>query len=112
MAEISKKEAKSILEAHKSAIKVAKMQNSGSFYSIRSLLGYSNKAIFYILLGGRDYGKSYAVMMKLIIDWKTKGIPFCWIRLNEASTGKLLKNNADKLVDPDIRRKFNLKLKR
>ena len=108
---VTRKEAQNILQAHKTALKIAKLQSNDSFYSMRSLLGYSNKAIFYILLGGRDYGKSYAVMMKLIIDWKTKGIPFCWIRLNEASTAKLLKNNADKLVDPDIRRKFNLRLK-
>lgn len=106
-----KKKARAILAANKTLVKNNILKMDNSFYSMRSLLGYSNKAIFYILLGGRDYGKSYAVMMKLIIDWKTKGIPFCWIRLNEASTAKLLKNNADKLVDPDIRRKFNLRLK-
>ena len=108
---MTKKEGLDLLKAHNLEAKRKRMEKNDEFYSIRSLLGYSNKAIFYILLGGRDYGKSYAVMKKLLIDWKTKEIPFIWIRLNEASTGKLLKNNADKLVDPDLRRKFNLKLK-
>lgn len=81
------------------------------FYSIRSLLGYSNKALFYILLGGRDYGKSYAVMNLFLKDWATKRIPFYWFRLNEKSVQKLLVNNALQFVDPDLMRSYNLKLR-
>ena len=32
------------------------------------------------------------------------------MRLSEASSRKLLQNNAEKLVDPDLRRKYNLDL--
>ncbi len=43
-------------------------------------------------------------------QYKTKGIPFTWLRLTEKAAGKLLQNNAEKLVDPDLRRKYNLDL--
>lgn len=39
-----------------------------------------------------------------------KGIPFVWLRLTDRQSQKLLQNNAEKLVDPDIRRKYNLDL--
>lgn len=32
------------------------------FYGIRSILGCANWAMFYIILGAREAGKSYAVM--------------------------------------------------
>ena len=80
------------------------------FYSLRRILGNSNWAIFYILLGAREAGKSYAVTQYFVKKWKEKGIPFIWIRLNEASMKKMLCNNAEKLVDPDIYRKYDLKL--
>ena len=31
------------------------------WYSLRHMLGYANWALFYILLGGREAGKSYSV---------------------------------------------------
>ena len=79
------------------------------WYSIRSLMGNS-WAFFYIMIGGREAGKSYAVMKHFVKEWKLKGKPFTWLRLTEASTKKLLSNNADKFVDADIRRKYGLKL--
>ena len=81
------------------------------FYSLRRILGNSNWAIFYILLGAREAGKSYAVTQYFVKKWKEKHIPFIWIRLNEASMKKMLNNNAEKLVDPDIYRKYELDLK-
>lgn len=79
------------------------------WYSLRSLMGYS-WAIFYMLLGGREAGKSYAVTDFYCRQWKTYGRPFYWLRLTETSRDNLLKNNAEKLVDPDLRRKYNLDL--
>lgn len=79
------------------------------WYGIRSLLGY-NWAVFYILLGAREAGKSYSVTEYFVRKWKTKHIPFYWLRLNEASTKKLLSNNAEKLVDPDLYRRYELEL--
>ncbi len=66
--------------------------------------------MFYILLGGREAGKSYSVTDFFCRQFKNKGIPFTWIRLTEAASRKLLQNNAEKLVDPDLRRKYDLDL--
>lgn len=88
----------------------AKVFKQGEWYGIRSLLGNANWALFYILLGSRESGKSYAVMDYFVKQWKEKGIPFYWLRLNEASTKKMLNNNAEKFVDADLYRKYDLKL--
>lgn len=80
------------------------------WYSIRHMLGYANWAMFYILLGGREAGKSYSVTDFFCRQFKNKGIPFIWLRLTEAASRKLLQNNAEKLVDPDLRRKYDLDL--
>lgn len=83
--------------------------NKKEYYSCRSIFG-NTWAIFFILLGGREAGKSYDVMKRFLIDWKTKNKPFTWLRLTEASTRKMLNNKADKLIDADLRRKFDLDL--
>lgn len=66
--------------------------------------------MFYCLLGARETGKSYAVTNFLVDQFVNKGIPFVWLRLTERQSQKLLQNSAEKLVDPDIRRKYNLDL--
>ena len=80
------------------------------WYSLRHMLGYANWALFYILLGGREAGKSYSVTDFFCRQFKNYSIPFIWIRLTEAASRKLLQNNAEKLVDPDLRRKYDLDL--
>lgn len=81
--------------------------NDGEFYSMRSLLG-NTWARFYILLGGRCAGKSYAVMSYFLSEWKKKQKPFVWLRLTEAAQKKMLRNNANDAIDADLRRKFKL----
>ena len=77
------------------------------WYSLRGMLSYSwAQQIF--LIGGREAGKSYAVGDLYVSQWKTKGRPFFWLRLDDASASKLLMNNAEKLIDADIRRRWNL----
>lgn len=85
-------------------------QKQYEWYNLRPVLGHANWAIFYLLLGGREAGKSYSVTNFFVDQWKNKGIPFTWLRLTEAASRKLLQNNAEKLVDPDLRRKYNLDL--
>ena len=80
------------------------------WYNLRPILGNANWAIFYILLGGREAGKSYSVTNFFVDQFVNKGIPFTWLRLTEKAANKLLQNNAQKLVDPDLRRKYNLDL--
>lgn len=87
-----------------------KKQLQSEWYNLRPILGHANWAMFYILLGGREAGKSYSVTNLFVHQWKTKGIPFTWLRLTERAARKLLQNNAEKLVDPDLRRKYNLDL--
>ena len=85
-------------------------QKQAEWYNLRPILGNANWAIFYVLLGGREIGKSYSVTNFFVDQFVNKGIPFTWLRLTEAATRKLLQNNAEKLVDPDLRRKYNLDL--
>lgn len=77
------------------------------WFALRSMLSYW-WAMFIFLIGGRMAGKSYAVMSFFVHQWKTKGRPFYWLRLTEASRDRLLINKAQDLIDPDIRRKCNL----
>ena len=79
------------------------------FYNLRSILGY-DWALFLGLVGGREIGKSYQVTKFYTAQFILKDRPFYWLRLTEESKRKLLKNNAEKLIDPDIRRMFNLDL--
>lgn len=80
------------------------------WYDLRPILGNANWAMFFILLGGREAGKSYSVTDLFCRQYKHKHIPFTWLRLTEAAARKLLQNNAEKLVDPDLRRKYKLDL--
>lgn len=80
------------------------------WYTINSILG-NNWARFFYLLGGREAGKSYSAM-KWATNRKLKkpdDVKLYWFRLTEASQKKLLLGGASDLVDPDLKRKFNLK---
>ena len=77
---------------------------NAEWYSLRSILGYS-WAMFLMLIGGREAGKSYAVTNFFCRQWRKYKRPFYWLRLTDTSQEKLLKNNAEKLIDPDLRRK-------
>lgn len=89
--------------------KTKDMLLSREWYLLQSILGYS-WALFYFLLGGREAGKSYATTYFFVQQFVKYGRPFYWLRLSETSTKKLLMNNAEKLIDPDIRREFDLDL--
>ena len=88
-----------------------KKKYESEWYNLRPLLGHANWALFYVMLGSRETGKSYAVTDYFCSQYKKKGIPFIWLRLTEKAANKLLTNNAEKLVDPDLRRRYNLNLK-
>ena len=82
------------------------------FYNLNSILG-NNWAMFYVIIGGRMTGKSYSLAEFLCRQKdKLKGkVKNYWMRISETSTKALLSNEADKLVDPDLKRKYNLNLK-
>ena len=68
-------------------------KREAEWYSLRSILGYS-WALFLMLLGGREAGKSYAVTEFFCRQWRLYGRPFYWLRLTDTSQTKLLNNNA------------------
>ena len=79
------------------------------FINLRPILGNFNWAKFLFLIGGAQAGKSYAVIEFFIKQWiKDHNTIFYWIRLTEKQASKLLTNNAEKLIDPDLKRKYNL----
>lgn len=91
--------------------KQRQQENNDAFVHLRSLFG-NTWAMYYILLGARQAGKSYAVE-KLGLNTKRrlgKKCKWYWLRLTEASSRKLLQNNAKKLIDPDLLREFDLDL--
>lgn len=83
----------------------------GEWYTVNSIFG-NDWAIFYALLGGREAGKSYSVMKHAVRNKVKKGddFKFFWFRLTEEASNRLLVDGADKLVDPDIKRKYKLNL--
>ena len=101
---MTKSEARKIIRDENAVIKKKKVLDY-EWYSPRSMFG-NDWALFYILLGGREAGKSYAITEMFVRQWVKKKRPFYWLRLTEASQKKLLNNNAEKLIDPDIRRKL------
>ena len=93
------------IKAHVPRIKTYK----GEWYTVNSLFG-NDWAIFYALLGGREAGKSYSVM-----EYGTKNklrhkdnFKFYWFRLTEAATNNLLADGGSKLIDPDLKNKYNI----
>jgi len=85
-------------------------KKKSQWYNLRPVLGCANWAMFFVLLGARETGKSYAVTNFFVDQFVEKGIPFVWLRLTDRQSQKLLQNNAERLVDPDIKRKYNLDL--
>ena len=86
--------------------KKAKIVNR-EYYSLRSLLG-NQWALFYILLGAREAGKSYAVMEHCLKEYVREGKQFVWMRLTDAERDKLLQNNAESLIEAQLRIKYGI----
>lgn len=81
-----------------------------NFYSVDGILGCA-WAMFYVLIGSRQCGKSFSVMNYCLKQWDRYGTPFIWIRLSAASKEKMLAANAGRLVDAKLVRKYGLELK-
>ena len=81
------------------------------FYNLNSILG-NDWAMFYCILGGRMTGKSYSLAEFLCRRKKLLGdeCKNYWMRISETSTKAMLANKADKLIDPDLKRKYDLDL--
>lgn len=82
----------------------------GTFIDLQPILGNANWAMFYFILGAAQAGKSYALLDFYLNQFINNGTVFYWIRRTERQSRQLLNNNAEKLIDPDLRRKYNLDL--
>ena len=88
-----------------------KKRSLARFVNLNSMLG-NDWALIYGIIGGRMSGKSYSVcdrtcnLKKRLGD----GCKCYWLRISDLSTKQLLSNKADKLVDPDLKRKYQLEL--
>lgn len=78
---------------------------------LKSLLG-NTWAMFYAITGGRMTGKSYALTDYICNQKKKKKdkVKAYWMRISETSTKFMLANKAEKLIDPDLVRKYKLEL--
>ena len=81
------------------------------FVNLNSMNG-NDWAIFRIIVGGRMTGKSYSVTNRLCALRRKLGddVKCYWLRISTLSTQQLLCNKANKLVDPDLKRKYDLDL--
>lgn len=84
---------------------------SARYYNLQSILG-NDWAMFYVIVGGRKTGKSYSVTDFLCRQKRRYGdrVKNYWMRISETSTRAMLANKANKLVDPDLYRKYDLSL--
>lgn len=94
------------IAAAKEESRAAKYESA--FVNLRPMLGNCNWAEFFFLIGGAQAGKSYAVIDFFVHQFVERGTPFYWLRLTERQSRQLLNNKAEKLIDPDIRRRYNL----
>lgn len=101
-------------DSRKALTQIARAQKKRSlarFYNVNSMCG-NDWAIFRILIGARMTGKSYSITDRMC-SLKKKlgdGCKCYWLRISETSTKQLLCNKANKLVDPDLKRKYQLEL--
>ena len=81
------------------------------FVNLNSMNG-NDWAIFRIIVGGTMTGKSYSVTNRLCALRRKLGddVKCYWLRISTLSTQQLLCNKANKLVDPDLKRKYDLDL--
>ena len=85
--EVNNMTGKEINSLIKAQARVKKIKEN-EWYNLRPILGFANWAIFYILLGGREVGKSYSVTNFFVDQFVNRGIPFTWLRLTETAARK------------------------
>ncbi|MBQ0114042.1 MAG: phage DNA encapsidation protein [Bacteroidales bacterium] len=95
---------------YKEAARAQKARAESRFYQLNSMLG--NKCMFYIVLGGRMTGKSYAgaeflIKQKRELKDNCKNI---WMRISETSVNMMKQNRCKSFIDPDLQRKYKLDL--
>lgn len=107
--ELLEKYRKENIRAEREKKRAQKHRQLARYYKLNSILG-NHWAMFFVVIGSRKTGKSYSVTDFLLRRHLRRG-DLCknyWMRISETSTKSLLLNKADKLVDPDLKRKYDV----
>ncbi len=80
------------------------------WWNIRALLG-NHWAHWFIVIGARERGKSYAIYAFAVAQRINKGVPFYWVRLNDPSVQEMLQNNGAKFGESLVNLAWNLHFK-
>lgn len=100
------------LETVGQMIKKGNTRYKECWYNLRPLLGNANWALFYVLIASRQTGKGFAVQDYCLSQWKENPDNYMtWIRLREEHAKELLKNQAQKLFEPMLVRRYGLNLR-
>lgn len=104
--------ARIVSKAKAQKAKIKEAYENKTWYTIRALLGhqYWNWAF---LIGARQRGKTFAVqdyVLRCFFNPKHKlyHVPFYWMRLNDIAIKNMLMNNAAKMFEPLLVRKYHL----
>ena len=89
-----------------------KLYENKEWYTIRSLLGHQFWN-FAVLIGARERGKTFTVqdyVLNAFFNPKSKlyHVPFYWMRLNDIAIKNMIMNNAAKMFEPILVRKYHL----
>ena len=96
----------------KSKEQIKKLYEAKEWYTCRALLG-NQWANWFILLGARERGKTFTVQDKVLNDFfnpksRLYHVPFYWMRLSDAAIVRMIQNNAAKMFEPILVRKYGL----
>ena len=92
--------------------KKKELYEAKEWYTIRALLG-NQWANWFIMAGARERGKTFSVqdfVLNCFFNPKSKlyHVPFYWMRLNDIAIKNMLMNNAAKMFEPLLVRKYHL----
>ena len=97
-------------KARKDKRRYDKIKTESAYYHSESVWGYFNKNsnyAFLVIIGPRKCGKTYVAAEHFLKDWtKCHDNVLYYFRLTEAQKEKLLANNAEKMFDPPLVRKY------
>lgn len=110
MNRMNKKVKNAIKKSKQEAARAQKHRELARYYNLNSILG-NHWAMFFPIIGSRKTGKSYSVTDFLLRQSRKTECKNYWFRISESSTKALLLDKADKLIDPDLKRKYDVKLK-
>lgn len=88
------------------------LYDAKEWYTIRSLLG-NQWANWYIMAGARERGKTFSVQDFVLNSFFNPlsplyHVPFYWMRLNDIAIKNMMMNNAAKMFEPILVRKYHL----